>query len=367
MKKKNNGKKNRSIEEGESRSPPKSRVLGNSPKRSKLEFMGRDLMKGMLQEGTNLQNTIDIDNVVNQITIEPESQSTSSVTGTNNRLTFINSQKSNKYIASNCPPYLVHVESLEGNLGNLHPMSLGKALADSFPAIINIKRRGKNLIVINFKFSFDANNFVLANNLPSGWIAYIPNYKIVRTGIVKGVDLDLTIDEIYKGIRFMDRPIALKSITRLKFRDKNHNNELKDSSSIKIEFLSNLLPEFISIWNVRSRVRPFVNNVRKCFNCLRWGHSSTFCRSSPVCTGCGRTHISDSCADNAFLCPDCGQLHPLFDTECTIFQNYKIVNFLMAYCNVNQYIAKKLIKSRNIVSCDQVERNFKASGLSGVG
>jgi len=187
------------------------------------------------------------------------------------------------------------MESLEGNIGNFHPMSLGKALADSFPAIINIKRRGKNLIVINFKFSFDANKFVQSDNLPEGWIAYILNYKIVRSGIVRGVDLNLLIDEIYKGIKFMDRPIALKSITRLKFRDKNYNNELRDSFSIRIKFLSNLLPEFISIWNVRSKVRPFVNRVRKCFNCLRWGHSSAFCRSSPVCTGCGRTHISDSC------------------------------------------------------------------------
>jgi len=50
---------------------------------------------------------------------------------------------------------------------------------------------------------------------------------------------------------------------RLKFRDKYNNNELRDSSSIKIDFISNLLPEYVSIWNVRSRVRPFINRVRK--------------------------------------------------------------------------------------------------------
>jgi len=177
---------------------------------------------------------------------------------------------------------------------------------------------------------------------------------------VRGVDLNLSIDDINKGIKFIDRPIAIKSITRLKYRDKNYNNELRDSASIKIEFLSNLLPKFISIWNVRSRVRPFVNKVRKCFN-LNGGHSSAFCRSSPVCTGCGRTHISESCADSFFLCPDCVQLHPLFDTECSIFQKYKVTNYIMAYCNINQYVAKKLAKIRNIVSCDQVKKNFKSS------
>jgi len=59
----------------------------------------------------------------------------------------------------------------------------------------------------------------------------------------------------------MDRPIEIKSITRLKYRDKNNNNELKSLSSIEIECLSNLLPEFISIWSVRSRVRLFVNRA----------------------------------------------------------------------------------------------------------
>jgi len=39
-------------------------------------------------------------------------------------------------------------------------MSLGKALAEIFPAIINIKRTSKNFIIINFKFSFDANQFI---------------------------------------------------------------------------------------------------------------------------------------------------------------------------------------------------------------
>jgi len=157
----------------------------------------------------------------------------------------------------------------------------------------------------------------------------------------------------------MERPLKIKSITRLKYRDRNYNNKLKDFS-IKIEFLSNFLPEFISFWSVRSKVRSFINRVRKCYNCLKWGHSFAFCRSSPVCTGCGRAHISDSCADSAFMCPDCNQIH-LFFVGCSIFQKYKIINYIMAYCNINQYIAKKLVKIRNITSYNQVEKNFKSS------
>jgi len=54
--------------------------------------------------------------------------------------------------------------------------------------------------------------------------------------------------------------MEIKSITSLKYRDKN-NNELRDST-IKIEFISNLLSEFISIWSVRVKVRPFINRLK---------------------------------------------------------------------------------------------------------
>jgi len=111
-------------------------------------------------------------------------------------------------------------------------MSLGKTLADKFPGIINIKRRDRNLIIIKFKFSFDANQFIQSNILPKNWIAYIPNYKIFRSGIVRDVDTALSLEDIHKGIKFMDRSVEIRSIIRLKFRDKNNNNELRDSSSI---------------------------------------------------------------------------------------------------------------------------------------
>jgi len=38
-----------------------------------------------------------------------------------------------------------------------------------------------------------------------------------------------------------------------------------------------------------------------------------------------------------------------------------IVNHIMAYCNVNQFTAKRLAKVRNITNCDQVDKNFKSS------
>jgi len=127
----------------------------------------------------------------------------------------------------------------------------------------------------------------------------------------------------------MDRQLEIKSIIRLKYRDKN-NNKLKDSSTVRIEFVSNLLPEFISIWSVRTKVRPFINKVRRCYNCLRWDHSAACCRGSPVYSRCGKCHDPEMCLTKSFTCLDCKEIHLSFNFSCSIFQKYKIVNHIMA-------------------------------------
>jgi len=215
---------------------------------------------------------------------------------------------------------------------------------------------------VRFKFSFDANDLAQSVNvIPDNWVAYIPNYKIIRVGIVRCVDPFLTVEEIFQGLKWLDRPVEIRSIERLKFKDKNKDNELRVSSSIKMEFVSSLLPEFISIWNVRSRVRPYINRVRKCFNCLRWGHSSVFCRGRSNCSKCGDVHDSENCQGDSFHCPDCGQIHSPFNFNCPVFLKYQLINQVMAFCNTSQYNAKRLIKSKNIVDGNQVEKLFKSS------
>jgi len=52
MKKKYNGKKNRSIEESEGLSPPKAKLTRNSAKRSKREALSRETTESKVQEDT---------------------------------------------------------------------------------------------------------------------------------------------------------------------------------------------------------------------------------------------------------------------------------------------------------------------------
>jgi len=120
--------------------------------------------------------------------------------------------------------------------------------------------------------------------------------------------------------------------------------ELKDSHTVKIEFASNLLPEYLSIWSIKTKVRPYINRVRKCFNCFKWGHFAIFCKGKETCSRYGNEHKLDMCNSDVLCCINCKNTHHPFDIECPIFHKYRIINAIMAFCNVNQYKAKKLFK-----------------------
>jgi len=60
------------------------------------------------------------------------------------------------------------------------------------------------------------------------------------------MDLSLNESEIRQGIKFQNRNIEIRSLSRLKYRDRDII-ELRDSATIKIEFTSNLLPEYLNI------------------------------------------------------------------------------------------------------------------------
>jgi len=87
---------------------------------------------------------------------------------------------------------VVHIESRSesDNLGNLHLMKLDKMLADKFSSLSDIWKIGRGIISVKFKYRYEANAFVEKDNIfPENWIGYIPNFKLYRTGIVRGVDL----------------------------------------------------------------------------------------------------------------------------------------------------------------------------------
>lgn len=77
----------------------------------------------------------------------------------------------------------------------------------------------------------------------------IPNFRLYRVGVVRNVDPSLSIEDIKRGLSWINNHYEIVEIKRLKFLSRN-TNQLEDSSSVKITFNAGYLSEIYleSVW-----------------------------------------------------------------------------------------------------------------------
>lgn len=174
---------------------------------------------------------------------------------------------------------------------------------------------------------------------------------------MRGVDPSLSDQLVLEGLSWPGEPVKVIEIERLKYKVRG-SKEVRNSSFIKITMETDLLPDYLLIWKRRIKVFPFINRVRKCSNCARWGHTAPFCRGSRACGRCGDDHATSSCYSVAVKCVNCGGDHDS-NPICKVVLRHKIINAVMAFANVSRISVIKIIKSRNIHSLEQVENKFR--------
>jgi len=92
---------------------------------------------------------------------------------------------------------------------------------------------------------------------------------------------------------------------------------------ITLTFDGTVLPDKISIGFEWCRVRPYIPNPKRCYNCQRFGHFSGSCRAKAVCANCGsreHTHSRDSPCKNLSHCTNCGGEAPAYHRGCPKWQ-----------------------------------------------
>jgi len=187
---------------------------------------------------------------------------------------------------------------------------------------------------------------------------FIPLHRILRTGIIRDVPQDYTIDMIKDSIT---SPIKVLDIHRLNRRVKIEN-EIKylPSRTICVKFSGQLLPQFVYLSNCRYAVSPFVPKARICFSCFRVGHVSKSCKGKPRCLHCGETKhtSSDLCprAQAPQACINCLGDHLATSHLCPHIVKHKMTLSLASTRNIPYSEAKK--------SVDFPSHSFSASPVS---
>lgn len=256
------------------------------------------------------------------------------------------------YTHFDASPFTIHVQrvqSTENDGTTLHPITLGRILKQNKINNINngsIKRIGRNRISISFSNYIDANHFLNNKLLPENKLkAFIPSFSITRVGIVRGIPADWSPEEIMENIT---TPIGCGNI--IKVRRINYKVIVegspvwKPTQSVVISFDGQVLPKKIFICFTALPVDLYIFPTIQCYNCCRFGHTKTQCRSQPRCYRCGGGHSGESCRvdDDCVQCCLCSGSHAANSKICPELKRQKDIKLCMAQNCVSYAEASKL-------------------------
>ncbi|XP_071574392.1 uncharacterized protein [Temnothorax nylanderi] len=144
--------------------------------------------------------------------------------------------------------------------------------------------------------------------------------------------------------------LLLKSI-------RNYNIELdcmRQELPFIFDLLENDMPTSQTCGCVGLRVRPFIPQTRQCFNCFRFGHTKTACKSETRCIVCGdKTHGH---CEKPVCCYNCGGQHKSTFRGCPEHERNKSINMVMAYNNVSFHRALRIIEREPPASAKPMDR-----------
>ncbi|XP_073956346.1 uncharacterized protein [Choristoneura fumiferana] len=242
------------------------------------------------------------------------------------------------YVNTDCSPFVVHVQRMQDapNDGtSIHPISFGNFLKKkSFKNIINgsVKRIGRNRVTLSFSHLDDANKFLNDKTLTDNkYKAFIPSFSVMRMGIVKGVPAEWSLEEILLNISVPLGTGKVIKARRLNYKTIVDGSAVwKPSQTVVLTFDGQVLPKRIFICYNALPVDLYIFPTIQCYNCCRYGHTKTQCRSKPCCYKCGQGHSGSTCdvEEDCVSCFLCTGHHFAISKQCPEFERQKNIKYL---------------------------------------
>jgi hypothetical protein len=98
-----------------------------------------------------------------------------------------------------------------------------------------------------------------------------------------------------------------------------------------LTFLGTTCPAKIKVGYCIYNIDKYYPNPTRCTNCCRYGHQTSNCNSSQICSRCaGKGHKHTSCTAPSPKCANCQGAHEVIDRECPTFLREKQVCLMVA-------------------------------------
>lgn len=124
-----------------------------------------------------------------------------------------------------------------------------------------------------------------------------------------------------------------------------------DTQSVIITFEGKIIPSSIKIKYCEVRVDIYVSPVIMCFNCMRYGHSNTQCRSKQRCSKCAEEHDISACQEKEAVCIYCKGNHVTTDRNCPEYKRQRAIKEIMAAENTSYFEARNKVP-KNYLSAE---------------
>lgn len=200
-----------------------------------------------------------------------------------------------------------------------------------------ISYNGANNIVVTVTNPNQANSIIDCKNLTLLKVTGGSEVKQKRHGVIHGIDTMFEIEDIKAN---MTSPVPIVDARRLQRRVSNKVTkqvEYVDTQSIQITFEGKDLPPTVRIYeNWCNEVHVYIPNVKLCYKCFRYGHSSKVCNSKQTCMRCGANdHTKDKCSADEEQCVNCSGNHSATSRECPEYLYNKELTRIAATDNVS--------------------------------
>nr|CAI5820850.1 unnamed protein product [Callosobruchus analis] len=260
----------------------------------------------------------------------------------------------NRFRPNSTGPFFIFVEHKYLNIGRLHPMRVGEKLLQiggDEKHIMEINTVGKNRLKIQVDSATVANrlvtNQVFENN---NLIAYIPVHLTEKKGVVRAVDTTYSEPELIDSIQ---SDVPIKSIRRMYKVIKDGDSRIRVARQmVIISFDSLIIPQHVYMNKIRFAVDQYYSPVLMCYHCLRYGHTSTQCRSKRKCRSCGADNDQSTvCINCNVYCIHCeSNSHSSTDKRCPVFLKQKRIKQAMSNMNMSFYEAQKIVENPTYAS-----------------
>ena len=181
-----------------------------------------------------------------------------------------------------------------------------------------------------------------------GILSFIPRFRLEKKGILKGYSLDFDVEDLINQATSPCRILFAKRMNRRITDPATQEFKWIPSETVLVTFEGSTLPEYIQLYGLLQKpISPYIEPVKTCKNCFRYGHVSKFCRSLKACPNCGQP-IGENihhCQSTQSRCLHCKEDHPTFHSSCFKMRINKEVNSITAHSDMSITEAFTLAKA----------------------